>query len=68
MEEGAQPLLRLEDVRGRIDALDQRLLELLSERANLAHSVGEIKRAAGNDDAQFYRPSGRRRSCVVSRT
>ena len=56
MEEGGQRALGLDDVRNRIDAVDQRLLELLSERANLAHSVGEIKRAAGNEDAQFYRP------------
>jgi chorismate mutase/prephenate dehydratase len=56
MEEGSQPLLRLEDVRNRIDQVDQRLLALLSERANLAHAVGEIKRADGDDDAQFYRP------------
>lgn len=56
MEEGGQPVVRLEDVRNRIDQVDQRLLELLSERANLAHTVGEIKRADGNDDAQFYRP------------
>ncbi len=56
MGESGQPVLRLEDVRRHIDQVDQKLLALLSERANLAHSVGEIKRAEGNEDAQFYRP------------
>lgn len=55
MGEGGKPLLRLENVRDRIDAVDQRLLELISERAQLAHTVGEIKRADGGD-IQFYRP------------
>ncbi len=55
MGEGGKPLPRLEDVRDRIDAVDRRLLELISERAQLAHTVGEIKRAEGGD-TQFYRP------------
>lgn len=55
MGEGGKPLMRLEDVRDRIDQVDQRLLELISERAQLAHRVGEIKRAEGGD-TQFYRP------------
>ncbi|MFZ5579150.1 MAG: prephenate dehydratase [Pseudomonadota bacterium] len=56
MSEGGQPMMRLEEVRERIDQVDQRLLELLSERAGLAHLVGEIKRAEGSEDVQFYRP------------
>ena len=52
---GGQPILRLEDVRERIDQVDQGLLALLSERANLAHAVGEIKRAEGHAEVQFYR-------------
>ncbi len=56
MDEGGQPVLRLEDVRERIDQVDQKLLALLSERANLAHAVGEIKRAEGHAEARFYRP------------
>jgi len=57
MNEGVKPLPRLEEVRERIDQVDQRLLELLSERARLAHTVGEIKRAEeGEGSIQFYRP------------
>lgn len=58
MGEGAKPLLQLEEVRDRIDQVDQRLLELLSERARLAHTVGEIKRADEGEGSfiQFYRP------------
>jgi len=39
----------LEDLRVHIDAVDARLLELLNERADLVHEVGEIKRAQGLD-------------------
>ncbi|MDM7322010.1 MAG: prephenate dehydratase [Gammaproteobacteria bacterium] len=57
MKEGVKPLPRLEEVRERIDQVDQRLLELLSERAHLAHTVGKIKRAKeGEGSIQFYRP------------
>ncbi|MFZ5537545.1 MAG: chorismate mutase, partial [Pseudomonadota bacterium] len=57
MSEGVTPLPRLEEIRERIDQVDQRLLELLSERARLAHTVGEIKRAEdGAGSVQFYRP------------
>ncbi|HET20113.1 MAG TPA: prephenate dehydratase [Chromatiales bacterium] len=58
MSEGMKPLPRLDEVRERIDQVDQRLLELLSERANLAHAVGEIKRAEEGEGSaiQFYRP------------
>ena len=38
----------LADLRVRIDALDAQLLELLNQRAALANSVGEIKRAEGS--------------------
>ncbi len=55
MGEGGQPLMRLEEIRDRIDQVDQRLLELISERARLAHHVGETKRAEGGE-VQFYRP------------
>lgn len=57
MHEDAKPLPRLEEVRERIDQVDRHLVELLSERARLAHLVGQIKRA--EDPAtrpQFYRP------------
>lgn len=47
---------KLNELRTRIDQLDQRLLELISERAACASEVGQIKKAAGNENCQFYRP------------
>jgi chorismate mutase/prephenate dehydratase len=41
-------------VRERIDAIDQEILRLISERAACAKAVAEIKSSAGHD--QFYRP------------
>jgi chorismate mutase len=35
------------DWRKKIDALDQQLVELLSERARAAHEIGKLKRVAG---------------------
>ena len=35
------------DWRKKIDVLDQRLVELLSERATAAHEIGKLKRDAG---------------------
>jgi len=45
----------LQALRARIDALDEQLQTLISERARCAQQVAEVKRAAGelND---FYRP------------
>ena len=43
----------LEDIRKKIDHLDQQLLDLLSERADLVHEVGEIKKKEG---LQIYAP------------
>jgi len=37
----------LTEVRRKIDAVDARLLELLNERADLVHEVGEIKKKSG---------------------
>ena len=45
----------LEDLRNKIDSLDQKLLEIISERALVAKKVAEVKQAAG-EDAGFYRP------------
>lgn len=45
--------MSLEDVRVKIDEIDQQLLRLLSERAEQVHLVGEIKRKAG---LEFYAP------------
>ena len=41
----------LAKLRARIDALDERVLRALNERARLAHEVGKLKR--GN---KVYRP------------
>ncbi len=43
----------LDDIRKKIDHLDQQLLDLLSERADLVHEVGEIKKKEG---LQIYAP------------
>jgi chorismate mutase len=37
----------IEDWRRRIDALDQKLVELLNERAHCAMEIGQLKRALG---------------------
>ncbi len=37
----------LENIRTKIDRIDQELLKLLSERAELVHEIGEIKRKEG---------------------
>ena len=46
---------RLETLRRQIDAIDDRLLELFSQRARLAQEIAEIKRRLGEED-HFYRP------------
>ncbi len=45
--------MSLDDVRAKIDTLDQQLLRLLNERAELVHAVGEIKRKG---DLDIYVP------------
>ncbi len=45
--------MSLEEVRKKIDSIDQELLRLLNERAELVHAVGEIKR---KDDLDIYVP------------
>ncbi|HEY9198009.1 MAG TPA: prephenate dehydratase [Gammaproteobacteria bacterium] len=45
----------LQSLRERIDALDERLQELLSERAHCAQQVAQAKIAQG-DQGDFYRP------------
>jgi len=37
----------ISDWRKKIDELDRRLVELLSQRAHAAHEIGKLKRAAG---------------------
>lgn len=45
--------MSLEEVRTNIDRIDRQLLQLLNERAELVHTVGEIKR---KDDLDIYVP------------
>ncbi|HEC18890.1 MAG TPA: prephenate dehydratase [Gammaproteobacteria bacterium] len=47
---------KLDKIRQQIDALDEKLQALISERARLAQQVAEVKQARG-DDAVFYRPA-----------
>ncbi len=46
---------KLEDLRGRIDDIDARLLELISERAQLATDVAKVK-GEHSESNDFYRP------------
>jgi chorismate mutase/prephenate dehydratase len=41
--------MKLPEIRRKIDAVDEQLLKLLSERADLVHLVGEVKRAEGSE-------------------
>jgi len=45
--------VNLDDIRKGIDRIDRQLLELLSERADLVHQVGEVKK---RDGLQIYAP------------
>ncbi|HYR59352.1 MAG TPA: prephenate dehydratase [Chthoniobacteraceae bacterium] len=45
--------MSLPEIRKKIDAIDEQLLRLLNERADLAREVGEVKRAEG---AEIYAP------------
>ena len=45
--------MSLDDIRKKIDTLDSKLLELLNERADLVHEVGEIKK---KDGIEIYAP------------
>ena len=45
----------LDNIRKQIDALDEKLQDMINERAQLAQQVAEVKLAHG-DEAVFYRP------------
>ena len=53
MSEGSAHAPGLADLRQQIDQVDAQLLSLLNQRAHLAESVGDIKRAEGSP---FFRP------------
>lgn len=55
----------LAQLRDRIDAVDDRLLALLNERARLAQAVGHLKLANGEEGGPIYRPE--REAQVVRR-
>jgi chorismate mutase/prephenate dehydratase len=46
---------RLGEIRSRIDVIDQRLIRLISDRADLATRIAEIKKKEGSK-VSFYRP------------
>ena len=46
----------LNELRQKIDAVDQRIQELVADRAQLAQQVGEEKIRSGHSSAGFYRP------------
>jgi chorismate mutase/prephenate dehydratase len=46
---------QLKGLRDQIDAIDEQIQELISQRARCAHEVGEVKKSAG-EDVVFYRP------------
>ena len=46
-------LMPLDDIRHRIDLVDDQLLRLLNQRAELVHQVGEIKK---KEDLEYYAP------------
>ncbi len=54
--------MEIEDLRNRIDAVDDEILELLNERARLVERVGELKQARQQN---FYVPS--RERAIVDR-
>ena len=54
-----EPDKQLDAIRERIDAIDSRLVELISERARCAQEVAEVKLAASQSSDTppvFYRP------------
>ena len=52
---GAPPTLNLEEVRGKIDAIDEKIYGLINDRARLAQLVGISKTREGRT-VDFYRP------------
>jgi chorismate mutase / prephenate dehydratase len=55
-ESGNQEQQALAAVRDRIDAIDQEILQLISERARCAQQVAHIKTGSQGGSVQFYRP------------
>ena len=55
---------RLKSIRARIDALDEQIQELISQRAAAAKEIADVK-LSGGTEAEFYRPE--REAAVLSR-
>lgn len=55
-----EPMKTLAELRAQIDALDQEILAKLSQRAQCAQAVGEVKKAEEGDNIVFYRPERER--------
>ncbi|OGI44949.1 MAG: chorismate mutase [Candidatus Muproteobacteria bacterium RIFCSPHIGHO2_01_FULL_65_16] len=53
-ETGASPEQRLRRLRADIDAMDEKVLDLIASRARLAQEIAAIKQATGGNN--FYRP------------
>jgi chorismate mutase/prephenate dehydratase len=54
---------KLDELRERIDSLDEQIQDLINQRASCAHEVAAVKLAAG-EDTHFYRPE---REAVILR-
>ena len=52
--------MSLSELRQKIDKLDAEILEKISQRAELAQKVGEVKKSLDGDKAIFYRPERER--------
>ncbi len=61
----AEPMRTLEQIRHEIDAIDDEIVQLISRRARCAQEVAAVKKAAGEQPLQFYRPE--REAQVLSR-
>jgi len=48
--------LSVDEIRGRIDALDIDLVDLISRRAQLAQDIATVKKSQGGGDGSLYRP------------
>lgn len=54
--------MNLKKLRGKIDALDSKIIELFNERANVAKEIGAIKKRA---NAQVYAPDREKKAFVT---
>ena len=54
--------MKIEKLRSAIDVLDQKLLDILSDRADLAKEIGKIKHSSGQ---QIYAPQ-REKNIIAS--